>query len=65
MIILYFILIVLLVINLSVMSKLQFVTDRIDDNLVDIEMMRMKVEKVTEDLGITVFQLQEKIGGRM
>lgn len=61
----YIILIILLGINLSIMYRVQVMTERIDDNLVDIEMMRMKVERVTEELGIAVFQMQEKIGGRL
>lgn len=50
-------------INLSIMFRVLQLTERIDDNLVDIEMMKMQVEQVTKKLQVDVLLLQEKIGG--
>lgn len=61
-VLLFIIVLLLLFLNLGVMFKVEYMVERIDDNLVDIEMMKMKVEKVTEDLSVDVFLLQEKIG---
>lgn len=63
MIIISVILLVMLGVNLAVIYKLQLMTERIDDNLVDIEMMKMQVEQVTKELSVAVFRLQEKIRG--
>lgn len=57
------ILVILLCINISVVFRVMQLTERIDDNLVDIEMMKMQVEQVTKKLQVDVLLLQEKIGG--
>lgn len=57
------ILVILLCINVSVVFRVMQLTERIDDNLVDIEMMKMQVEQVTKKLQVDVLLLQEKIGG--
>ena len=63
MIFMSIILIILMCINLSIMFRVLQLTERIDDNLVDIEMMKMQVEQVTKKLQVDVLLLQEKIGG--
>lgn len=63
MIFMSIILIILMCINLSVIFRVLQLTERIDDNLVDIEMMKMQVEQVTKKLQVDVLLLQEKIGG--
>lgn len=63
MIFMSIILIILMCINLSIMFRVMQLTERIDDNLVDIEMMKMQVEQVTKKLQVDVLLLQEKIGG--
>lgn len=63
MIFMSIILIILMCINLSIMFRVLQLTERIDDNLVDIEMMKMQVEQVTKKLQVDVALLQEKIGG--
>ncbi len=63
MIFMSIILVILMCINLSIMFRVLQLTERIDDNLVDIEMMKMQVEQVTKKLQVDVLLLQEKIGG--
>lgn len=63
MIFMSIILVILMCINLSIMFRVMQLTERIDDNLVDIEMMKMQVEQVTKKLQVDVLLLQEKIGG--